>query len=80
MVHSMMWDGNQTRRPVSDQMTVSELMDQSERVWNENLLECLFTEEVKIKIRQIITAGMRSKDTYSWEYTKTGHYIVKSGY
>lgn len=67
MVQSMVWDGNQTRCLVPGQMTVSELMDQSGRAWNENLLECLFTKEEKGKIRQITPAGMRSEDTYSWE-------------
>lgn len=80
MVQSMKLTESQNCWPVSYDMTVSELIDQSGKAWKENLLEDLFTQEVQEKIRKITPAGRRSEDTYAWKYTKTGHYTVKSGY
>ncbi|KAF3610563.1 hypothetical protein DY000_02049639 [Brassica cretica] len=71
MIQSMKLNESRNRWPVSDDMTVSELMDRGGRAWNEEMLEDLFTEEVKERIRRITPAGLRSEDTYSWEYTKT---------
>lgn len=61
-------------------MKVSDLLDPSGRTWNEELLGCLFTAEVQTQIRKITPAGRRSEDSYAWDFTKTGHYTVKSGY
>lgn len=71
MIQSMKLNESRNRWPVSDDMTVGELMDRGGRAWNEEMLEDLFTEEVKEIIRRITPAGLRSEDTYSWEYTKT---------
>ncbi|KAG2314763.1 hypothetical protein Bca52824_017885 [Brassica carinata] len=50
------------------------------REWNEGLLEQLFTDDTCGQIKAIHPAGRNCADSYSWEYTKTGHYTVKSVY
>uniref|UniRef100_A0A0D3CHY4 F-box associated domain-containing protein n=1 Tax=Brassica oleracea var. oleracea TaxID=109376 RepID=A0A0D3CHY4_BRAOL len=60
MIQSMKLNESRNRWPVSDDMTVSELMDRGGRAWNEEMPEDLFTEEVKERIRRITPAGLRS--------------------
>ncbi|XP_056859988.1 uncharacterized protein LOC130508476 [Raphanus sativus] len=80
MVQSMAWNGYSREMVVTEQLKVSDLLDSSCRTWNEELLQSLFTAEVQAQIRKITPAGRRSEDSYAWDFTKTGHYTVKSGY
>ena len=80
MVQSMRIGAQQRNENWSDDMRVSELLISNGREWNMEMLNVLFTEEVKHSIISIRPAGTNSKDTYVWEFTKTGHYTVKSGY
>lgn len=50
------------------------------REWNQDKLARLFTDEVRSRINELTPAGKNSKDTYAWEYTKSGHFTVKSAY
>lgn len=59
---------------------VSELLQNQGKEWNLQLLDSLFPEEEQQWIRRIRPCGEKSDDKYRWEYTKTGHYTVKSGY
>lgn len=69
-----------TQWRVSEDMRVSELICANGRDWNQEVLHRLFVDEVSDKIKRIRPAGLHSEDTYSWEFTKTGHYTVKSAY
>lgn len=80
MIQSMKWVENQGHNRLSEDMRVSELLSSNGREWNYEKLEGMFTEETKDKIMEIRPAGKNNKDTYVWDYTKTGHYTVKSGY
>ena len=80
MVQAMRLQPGQEHDMISDEMKVSELMEANGRDWRPEMLERLFTEETMEKILKIRPAGPNSTDTYSWEFTKTGHYTVKSGY
>lgn len=71
---------NENRVRVTLDMRVSDLLCGDGRVWNQELLERLFIEKDQVKIKTIRPVGPRSEDTYSWEYTKTWHYTVKSAY
>ncbi|XP_048605453.1 uncharacterized protein LOC125582987 [Brassica napus] len=72
-------EGNE-RISLADDMRVSALIRVNGKEWNLDLIERLFTTEVQEQILKIRPAGNYSRDTYSWEFTKTGHYTVKSGY
>nr|VDC67117.1 unnamed protein product [Brassica rapa] len=80
MVTSMRRHERGRQLDVSEDMRVSELLCGNGSEWNAELVRDMFTEEVKSKILAIRPAGRNSMDTYSWEYTKTGHYTVKSAY
>lgn len=70
--------GSQER--LSEDMRVCELLCNNDREWHEEKLERMFTEETRRKIKAIHPVGSISEDTYAWEYTKIGHYTVKSAY
>ncbi|KAG2253338.1 hypothetical protein Bca52824_083474 [Brassica carinata] len=48
--------------------------------WNIVLIENIFPENIKEQILATNIQGSHGEDTYYWEYTKTIHYTVKSGY
>lgn len=79
-VQSMKRQQSPTSVCLADDMKVSELLQSNGRDWNTELIEELFSEEVRDKIYDITPAGKESDDSYAWDYTKTGHYTVKSGY
>ena len=72
-------EGNE-RISLADDMRVSALIRVNRKEWNLELIERLFTTEIQEQILKIRPAGNYSRNTYSWEFTKTGHYTVKSGY
>lgn len=55
-------------------------MTDSRREWNSALISELFSDEQQRQISLISPQWVHTEDTYSLEYTKTGHYTVKSGY
>lgn len=61
-------------------LRVSELLLNEGREWNRDLVARYFPEEEVRKIMQTRTCGKGSKDLYTWDYTKTGSYTVKSSY
>lgn len=80
MVSAMRRDGGGARAQLTDNMLVSELLCANSREWNQEALESFFPEVIRRKIQAVHPAGKNSVDTYSWDYTKTGHYTVKSAY
>lgn len=70
----------QNRQRVSDNMKVSELLVNNGREWNMELLDVLFSKEVKEHICAVNPVGGESEESYSCGFTKTVHYTVKSGY
>lgn len=77
---AMKLDGVGDRSQNSEELKVSELLCHNGREWNVEALERLFLPETIEQIKRIHTAGRNGVDTYSWEYTKSGHYTVKSAY
>ncbi|CAA7029126.1 unnamed protein product [Microthlaspi erraticum] len=59
---------------------VKDLLIPGSRVWNEEIIRDSFGEEDRKRILEIRAGGPNSTDSYSWDYTKTGHYTFKSGY
>ncbi|XP_048605758.1 uncharacterized protein LOC106359240 [Brassica napus] len=68
------------RHLLSMDMKVADLMMPCRREWNSNLINSIFPEGTRRKILSIHPQGPIGEDTYSWEYSKSGHYSVKSGY
>lgn len=73
MITSMRFQEVDRHTRVAEDMRVSDLLCGDGREWNQDLLRRLFTDEDQRKIRAIKPAGQNSDDTYSWEYTRTGH-------
>lgn len=59
---------------------VKDLIDESGREWKKDILEIVFPEEERRQIQELRPGGKGTRDNYSWDYTKTGVYTVKSGY
>ncbi|XP_048613516.1 uncharacterized protein LOC125587312 [Brassica napus] len=68
------------RHLLSMDMKVADLMMPCRREWNCNLINSIFPEGTRRKILSIHPQGPIGEDTCSWEYSKSGHYSVKSGY
>ncbi|KAL0846170.1 hypothetical protein Bca101_019416 [Brassica carinata] len=71
-------DSRQLRPPQN--LRVSDLLINDGREWNTHLLARLFPEAELREMVKIRTCGKGSRDVYIWDYNKTGHYSVKSGY
>lgn len=61
-------------------MTVADLMSVPGREWNRELIQNIFPKSFKDQILSTHIQGRYGEDSSSWEFTKTGHYTVKSGY
>ncbi|KAG2297824.1 hypothetical protein Bca52824_034296 [Brassica carinata] len=68
------------RQIVSPSMTVADLMSVPGSEWNTELIQNIFPDCIKDQILSTHIQGRYGEDSYSWEFTKTGHYTVKSGY
>lgn len=71
---------NASVRGISSDMKVCELMIQGTREWDIQRIQELFPEEESRLIQKVRVMSSESEDNYCWDYTKTGHYTVKSGY
>ncbi|XP_019095662.1 PREDICTED: uncharacterized protein LOC104763574 [Camelina sativa] len=65
---------------VAQLVTVKDLLGPDGREWNRDLLSLAFENEDKQCIEEIRPGGFQTKDGYTWDYTKSGLYSVKSGY
>ncbi|CAL9219188.1 unnamed protein product [Arabidopsis halleri] len=61
-------------------MKVKDLLEINGREWNKDLLALMFSEEDQTSIKEIRPGGNLSRDGYNWDYSRSGHYSVKSGY
>ena len=48
--------------------------------WNKNLIKTLFSEKDCTRIESIPLSECGSKDRLVWPHSKSGQYIVKTGY
>lgn len=55
-------------------------MDQNTKTWDLTKLHELFTKDEIPKILGIHPTKAFSRDSFSWSYTKSGLYSVRSGY
>ncbi|XP_013738900.1 uncharacterized protein LOC106441652 [Brassica napus] len=61
-------------------MKVCDLMTEPRKEWDVELIRNVFPVEIQEKIFAITPQGQFGDDTYTWDFFKTGHYTVKSGY
>ena len=61
-------------------MKVCDLMTEPRKEWDVKLVRNVFPIEIQEKIFAITPQGQFGDDTYTWDFSKTGHYKVKSGY
>lgn len=59
---------------------VSDLLNEDATGWNYQKLEAMFTQGDIEDIVQICVAGPGIEDTLAWNFTKNGHFSVKSAY
>lgn len=67
-------------RSISKVMLVKDLLETNGREWNRDLLSLMFSTEDMKSIEEIRPGGNLTKDGYNWDYSRSGHYSVKSGY
>ena len=65
---------------VSSLQYVKELLDVRGREWRMDLLSELFPEDIKNKIIQLRPGGSSTVDRVAWDYSRDGHYSVRSAY
>lgn len=61
-------------------LKVQELFISNTKTWNHSLLNSLFQEEDVHRIMRLRPSITGSDDKLYWRYSKTGSYMVKSGY
>lgn len=65
---------------VSSISTVKDLTEEDGREWKRELLSLIFSDEDRKSIEEIRPGGVQSKDGFAWDFARSGHYSVKSGY
>ncbi|XP_048613313.1 uncharacterized protein LOC125587176 [Brassica napus] len=65
---------------VNPKMLVSSLINSVTKEWDTRLLEQYVAQEDIPMIQSLAISPTHRRDTFCWSYTKTGKYIVKSGY
>ncbi|XP_073294536.1 uncharacterized protein [Primulina huaijiensis] len=63
-----------------EELRVSDLMRSNPQQWDIGLLNELFNDRDVKAILQILLQETNCPDSWVWHYSKTGNYIVKSGY
>jgi len=61
-------------------MRVSDLINQDSKEWEEGTLENYVHPGDIPLIRSMAISSTHRQDSFCWEYTRNGHYTVKSGY
>lgn len=64
----------------SSLVKVKDLIDESGWEWRKDIIRSIFLEEDQRRIEELRPGGRGIKDNYTWDYTNTGLYSVKSGY
>ncbi|XP_013601437.1 uncharacterized protein LOC106412974 [Brassica napus] len=77
---SSRWIPSQQRPQLANCTKTSDLMLQDRRKWNEDLIREVLSEEDWREIQKIRPGGPACKDSYCWDFTRSGHYTVNSGY
>ncbi|KAL9294084.1 putative ribonuclease H domain, reverse transcriptase zinc-binding domain-containing protein [Arabidopsis thaliana] len=65
---------------VSSLQYVKDLLEVRGREWRMDLLSELFPEDIKNKIIQLRPGGSSTVDRVAWDYSRDGHYSVRSAY
>ncbi|XP_010475571.1 PREDICTED: uncharacterized protein LOC104754967 [Camelina sativa] len=65
---------------VSGLRVVQDLIGDCGREWKQDLISEILPEEDARKVLQLRPGGLLTKDIYAWDYSRSGHYSVKSGY
>ncbi|XP_010507162.1 PREDICTED: uncharacterized protein LOC104783743 [Camelina sativa] len=65
---------------VSRIRVVKDLIEDCGREWKQDLISIILPEEAARKILQLRQGGRLTRDRYAWDYSRSGHYSVKSGY
>lgn len=65
---------------VSSISTVKDLTEEDGREWKRELLSLIFSDEDRKSIEEIRPGGVQSRDGFAWDFARSGHYSVKSGY
>ena len=77
---SLRWLPLRNQAQLSRCEKVKDFLLPDKREWNEALVREIVSEEDWRKIEKIRPGGPACQDAYSWDYTPSGHYTVKSGY
>ena len=56
------------------------LIDESERRWNEEMIDGIFSQEEAAIIKKIPLSRRVNEDVPIWPYTNDGQYTCKTGY
>ena len=56
------------------------LIDESDRKWNEELIDGIFSQEEATLIKKIPLSHSATEDVLIWLYTQDGQYTCKTGY
>ncbi|CAA7041153.1 unnamed protein product [Microthlaspi erraticum] len=62
------------------EMRLKDLLLEGGTDWNTELIEAMFPHEEAQLMKEIRPGGEGTKDGYTWDFTRTGQYSVKSGY
>ena len=63
-----------------DDCSMAVLIDESDRKWNEELIDGIFSQEEATLIKKIPLSRSATKDVLIWLYTQDGQYTCKTGY
>lgn len=68
-----------TKNPfLSHSLWVRDLIDQSTRSWNTNLIDYIFVERDKEEIHKVPLFPVATENFLIWRYTKDGEFSVKT--
>ncbi|KAG7586300.1 Reverse transcriptase zinc-binding domain [Arabidopsis thaliana x Arabidopsis arenosa] len=65
---------------VSHSILGKDILLEDGREWNKELLRAMLSEEDRRMVEELRPGGNATGDCFTWDYSKSGHYTVKSGY
>lgn len=79
-IRAVPWIPNQVREALPRIEKVKDLLAPGGKEWRDDILDTLFSEEDRDRIHRLRPGRTHSQDGYCWDYSKSGQYMVKSGY